>query len=50
MWEPDCSDCLLWRSDLIDAIGEEAYQALVGDLIVTEDMARQMITINDPVE
>lgn len=44
------AEVIRYRNELIDAIGEEAYWELVGDLIVTEDMARQMITINDPVE
>ena len=47
---PDCSEMLLWRNTLIHHIGEDAYFDIVGDLVVTPDMVRDMITIHDAVE
>ena len=47
--DPNCSDALLWRNFLLRDIGEEAYNALVGDLVLDYDMVREMITIRDEV-
>lgn len=35
------------RNELIQHIGEEAYNALVGDLVLDYDMVREMVTIRD---
>ena len=35
---------------LIEKIGEDAYNELVGDLVLTYDMVREMITIQEPGE
>lgn len=44
----NCSEQVSWRSDLIGRIGEDAYNELVGDLIVTPEMVREMVTIQAP--
>lgn len=43
----EVSEQLQWRSKLIHHIGEDAYYELFGDLIVTPDMIREMVTIRD---
>ena len=38
------------REFLIEFIGEDAYNELVGDLVLTYDMVREMVTISEPAE
>lgn len=47
--DPNCSEALLTRAGLLRDIGEEAYNALVGDLVLEYDTVRQMISIWDEI-
>ena len=40
-------DGLFWQNSLIHKIGQEAYDELVGDLVCTQEMAREMITVTE---
>lgn len=37
------------REDMIEALGEDTYYDLLGDLVITEEMAKEMITIVNPI-
>ena len=38
-----------YREDMIEALGEDTYYDLLGDLVITEEMAKEMITIVNPI-
>ena len=39
-----------FREDMIEALGEDTYNDLLGGMVITEEMAKEMITITNPVE
>ena len=47
-WE-DWWDMWNYREDMIEALGEDTYYDLLGDLVITEEMAKEMITIVNPI-
>lgn len=47
LFDPECSEELLSRTMLIKQIGQETYDELVGDLVCTQEMAREMITVTE---
>ena len=47
-WE-DWWDMWNYREDMIEALGEDTYYDLLGDLVITEEMAKEMIAIVNPI-
>lgn len=39
-----------YREDMIEVLGEDTYNDLLGGMVITEEMAKEMITITNPVE
>ena len=49
LWE-DWWDMWRYREDMMEALGEDTYNALLNNMVITEEMAREMITITNLVE